>query len=285
MNDNLAKEKMDRRRWRAYWNGRSRALGARSLNQSSIYLKHRNIPHHQRPIDRAFAMRHICQNTRRTNASAANRLIRGGVRRPPRGGNVALAGWRRFGRYVGPMMLRPISYKRRRFPPGIIAHAVWIYFRFPSSLRLVEEMPLERGILVTHESIWRWTTEFGAADARGLRRKAPIRHDVWHRDEVVISINSEKRYLWHAVDQEGYVLNEIAQIQRLSSMVGIATVRLYFLRRPQPFHPISLSTLHPLNSPSSFEGDGRMEPSRPSPDKNRPRRHCRVSRNSTSLRP
>ena len=38
-----------------------------------------------------------------------------------------------------------ISYKNHRFPPHIIAHAVWLYFRFPLSLRLVEEMLLERG--------------------------------------------------------------------------------------------------------------------------------------------
>ena len=41
-------------------------------------------------------------------------------------------------------MTHPISYKRHRFPPEIIAHAVWLYFRFPLSLRLVEEMLLER---------------------------------------------------------------------------------------------------------------------------------------------
>ena len=39
-----------------------------------------------------------------------------------------------------------VSYKRHRFPPAIIAHAVWLYFRFPLSLRLVEEMLLERGL-------------------------------------------------------------------------------------------------------------------------------------------
>jgi putative transposase len=44
-------------------------------------------------------------------------------------------------------MIQPIvSYKRHRFPPAIIAHAVWLYARFPLSPRLVEEMLLERGI-------------------------------------------------------------------------------------------------------------------------------------------
>ena len=109
------------------------------------------------------------------------------------------------------MTLRPVCYKRHRFPSEIISHTVWLYFRFPLSLRLVEEMLLERGILVSYETIRRWALKFGADYARRLKRKAPTRHDVWHLDEVVISINGEKRYLWRAVDQEGYVLDEIVQ--------------------------------------------------------------------------
>ena len=112
------------------------------------------------------------------------------------------------------MILRPVSYKHHRFPPEIIAHAVWLYFRFPLSLRLVEEMLLERGIVVSYEMIRRWAIKFGADYARRLKRKAPSHHDIWHLDEVVISINGEKRYLWRAVDQEGYVLDEIVQIRR-----------------------------------------------------------------------
>ena len=46
-----------------------------------------------------------------------------------------------------------VSYKRHRFPPQIIAHAVWLYYRFPLSLRLVEEMLLERGIVVSYDVV------------------------------------------------------------------------------------------------------------------------------------
>jgi putative transposase len=60
------------------------------------------------------------------------------------------------------MIARPVSYKRHRFPSEIIAHAVWLYFRFPLSLRLVEEMLLERGIVVSYETIRRWAIKFGA---------------------------------------------------------------------------------------------------------------------------
>jgi putative transposase len=49
-------------------------------------------------------------------------------------------------------MTKPVRFKGHRFPPEIIAHAVWLYFRFPLSLRLVEEMLLERGIVVSYEA-------------------------------------------------------------------------------------------------------------------------------------
>ena len=81
----------------------------------------------------------------------------------------------------------PFSYKRHRFPPEIIAHAVWLYFRFPLSLQLVEEMLLERGIVVSYETVRRWALKFGPAYARRLRRKTPSRRDIWHLDEVVVT--------------------------------------------------------------------------------------------------
>jgi putative transposase len=112
------------------------------------------------------------------------------------------------------MIYRPVSYKRHRFPPQIIAHAVWLYFRFSLSLRLVEEMLLERGVVVSYETVRRWALTFGAEYALRLSRKVPSRRDIWHLDEVVISINGGKRYLWRAVDQDGYVLDEIVQIHR-----------------------------------------------------------------------
>lgn len=111
-------------------------------------------------------------------------------------------------------MIKPVSYKRHRFPPQIIAYAVWLYFRFPLSYRLVEEMLLERGILVSYESVRRWAQKFGPAYARRLKRKTPSRRDIWHLDEVVITIAGKKHWLWRAVDQDGYVLDEIVQTSR-----------------------------------------------------------------------
>ncbi|MDR7031172.1 putative transposase [Rhizobium rosettiformans] len=56
-----------------------------------------------------------------------------------------------------------ISYKNHRFPPQVIARGVWLYFRFPLSFRMVEEMLLERGIVVSYETIRRWGRKFGPA--------------------------------------------------------------------------------------------------------------------------
>jgi putative transposase len=111
-------------------------------------------------------------------------------------------------------MSSPISYKRHRFPSQIIAHAVWLYFRFPLSLRLVEEMLLERGIAVSYETVRRWALKFGPDYARRLKRKTASRRDIWHLDEVVITIAGQKHWLWRAVDQDGYVLDEIVQTRR-----------------------------------------------------------------------
>jgi putative transposase len=91
---------------------------------------------------------------------------------------------------------------------------VWLYFRFPLSLRLVEEMLLERGIVVSYETVRRWALKFGPAYTRRLRRRPPSRRNIWHLDEVVVTIVGQKHWLWRAVNQDGYVLDEVVQTRR-----------------------------------------------------------------------
>jgi putative transposase len=124
------------------------------------------------------------------------------------------------------MSLPTVNYKNHRFPPQIIARAIWLYFRFPLSLRLVEEMLLERGIVVSYETIRRWCRKFGPACARQLRRKKPSDLDVWYMDEVVISIGDRKHWLWRAVDQDGYVLDEIVQSRHDTKAAKRLLIRL-----------------------------------------------------------
>ena len=64
-------------------------------------------------------------------------------------------------------------YAQYRFPPEVISHAVWLYFRFPLSLRLVEEMLTALGILVIHETVRQWVLKFGQSFANQIRRRLP----------------------------------------------------------------------------------------------------------------
>jgi len=107
-----------------------------------------------------------------------------------------------------------ISYARYRFPPDIIRYAVWLYFRFPLSYRDVEDLLAERGIDVSYETVRRWALKFGLSYARKLRQTRPRPNDHWHLDEVFVSINGRRMYLWRAVDSEGEVLEILVQSRR-----------------------------------------------------------------------
>jgi putative transposase len=99
-----------------------------------------------------------------------------------------------------------LSYRGHRYPVEVISHCVWLYFRFPLSFREVEELMLERGVIVSYERVRRWCAKFGQTYANGLRRRRPRPGDTWHLDEVFVRINGEPTYRWRAVDQDGNIL-------------------------------------------------------------------------------
>src|SRR3977135_2140491 len=75
-----------------------------------------------------------------------------------------------------------LSYRRHRFPPPVIQHAIWLYLRFTLSYRDVEELLAERGLEVSYETVRRWVLKFGPGFARRLRRSRPRPSDRWHLD-------------------------------------------------------------------------------------------------------
>jgi putative transposase len=87
---------------------------------------------------------------------------------------------------------RDTLYAGYRCPAELISYAVWLYFRFPLSLRMAEEMPVARGIAVTYETIRQWGLKLGREFANRIRRRAPCRGDKWHLDEVVITIAGDE---------------------------------------------------------------------------------------------
>ena len=105
-------------------------------------------------------------------------------------------------------------YKRHRFPAEVISHCVWLYYRFCLSFRDVEELMLERGIKLTYEAVRRWCLKFGGEYVRRLKRRKAQPGDKWHVDEVFLSINSERRYLWRAVDEVGNTLDILVTKKR-----------------------------------------------------------------------
>ncbi len=107
-----------------------------------------------------------------------------------------------------------ISYSRHRFPPTIIQHAVWLYFRFSLSYRDIEDLLAERGIDVSYETIRRWAEKFGRCYARRLQGIRPNPSSTWHIDEMFLKIGGKQFYLWRAVDDEGEVLDILLQSRR-----------------------------------------------------------------------
>ncbi|MBB5692731.1 IS6 family transposase [Muricoccus pecuniae] len=89
------------------------------------------------------------------------------------------------------MTPEPATYPGYRFPAEVIRHAVWLYHPFSLSLRDIELILAERGILVTHESIRRWVPKFGAEFAGRLRKRRPRPGDTWHLDEMFLKVNGD----------------------------------------------------------------------------------------------
>jgi transposase-like protein len=107
-----------------------------------------------------------------------------------------------------------VSFRRHRFPPGIIQHAIWLYLRFTLSYRDVEELLAERGLDVSYETVRRWVLKFGPIVACRLRGRRPRPSDRWHLDEMVVRIAGKRMYLWRAVDHEGEILDMLVQRHR-----------------------------------------------------------------------
>jgi len=106
------------------------------------------------------------------------------------------------------------AYKGHRYPPEIISHAVWLYHRFSLSFRDVEDLLAQRGIEVSYETIRQWCAKFGPGYAAELKRRRGRLGDIWHLDEVFVTIGGKRQYLWRAVDQDGDLIDILVQPRR-----------------------------------------------------------------------
>jgi len=118
------------------------------------------------------------------------------------------------------MTRRRSRYLRHRLPPDIISYAVWLYSRYCLSFRDVNDLLAERGIVASSETVRQWCTTCGPDDARRLKRRQGRLADTWFLDEVFVTINRQRHYLWRAVDQDGDVIDILVQSRRDGSAAG-----------------------------------------------------------------
>ncbi|WP_397423551.1 IS6 family transposase [Phenylobacterium sp.] len=135
--------------------------------------------------------------------------------------------------------MKPISFKRHRFPAAVIRHAVWLYYRFTLSFRDVEELLAQRGIEVSYETVRCWTLKFGPQIAANLRRRRCLPTGRWHLDEMYVRIGGQKMWLWRAVDDEGEVLDVLVQ-KRRNKHAALKLLRR--LLKNQGIHPETITT-------------------------------------------
>src|SRR5215207_1749977 len=100
--------------------------------------------------------------------------------------------WEQAGEPDGMTTTTRPSYAGYRFPAEVISHAVWLSFRFPLSLRMVDELLAARGITVSHEAVRQWARKFGQAFANQIRHRLPRAGDKWQLDEVEVKSAGQK---------------------------------------------------------------------------------------------
>lgn len=105
-------------------------------------------------------------------------------------------------------------YHGFRFPSAVISCAVRWYYRFNLSLRDIEELLLERGVVVSYESVRNWCDRFGAMFACRAKAVRPRSGATWHLDEVFVKLRGEPYVLWRAVDEHGTELDVLLQKKR-----------------------------------------------------------------------
>jgi putative transposase len=105
-------------------------------------------------------------------------------------------------------------YHGHRFPAAVISCAVRWYFRFHLSLRDIEELLFERGIVVSYETVRRWCDKFGAWFAHRVKAVRRKPGNTWHLDELFVTLRGDPYVLWRAVDEHGAERDILLQKRR-----------------------------------------------------------------------
>lgn len=106
------------------------------------------------------------------------------------------------------------SFRWRHFQAEVILLNVRWYCRYSLSYRDLKEMMLERGLEVDHSSIHRWVLSYGPELDQRIRPHLKPTNDSWKVDETYIKIRGKWKYLYRAIDSDGYTLDFLLTARR-----------------------------------------------------------------------
>ena len=97
--------------------------------------------------------------------------------------------------------------KRMHYPPEVMLVCVRWYAADPLSFRHIEEMMAERGVLVDHATVHRWSIKILPVLAVVFRRRKRPVGTSWRMDETYIKVSGQWNYLFRTVDRDGYTID------------------------------------------------------------------------------
>jgi len=106
------------------------------------------------------------------------------------------------------------AFRRLHYPVDIIAQCVRWYLAYSLSLRNLEEMMAERGIVVDHSTLHRWVIRLVPLLDKAFRRHKRTVGRRWRMDETYIKVKGQWKYLYRAVDTSGQTIDFLLAAKR-----------------------------------------------------------------------
>ncbi|WP_419236821.1 IS6 family transposase [Serratia fonticola] len=106
------------------------------------------------------------------------------------------------------------AFRRLHYPVDIIAQCVRWYLAYSLSLRNVEEMMAERGIVVEHSTLHRWIIRLVPLLDKTFRRHKRAVGRRWRMDETYIKVRGQWKYLYRAIDTAGQTIDFLLTAKR-----------------------------------------------------------------------
>lgn len=98
-------------------------------------------------------------------------------------------------------------FKGKQFQKDVIIVAVGYYPRYNLSYRDVQEILYNRGINVSHTTVYRWVQEYGKLLYNIWKRKNKQSIYSWKMDKTYIKIKGKWHYLYRSIDADGLTLD------------------------------------------------------------------------------